>query len=248
MKALAKAASPKSFKVRSTSLEQLPTAAFGKLPIRHFAADCQQTIVAPYLQQLIQELRQAGLQYFTPTFYFGDEWFAPEGLPAIAIPIYLAHPRLTEMSLRLGKKIEGHQPDACMKLLRHECGHVFDHAFACSRTRIWQQLFGNPRKAYRTQKYRFQPQHPDFVDYLGDGYGQSHPDEDFAETFAAVLDPESGWKTKYAHSPFVFKKLTYVALLIKQNSKRALPPIAEPLPFAAARMRRSVANYCQSLP
>ena len=29
-----------------------------------------------------------------PDCYLGDEWFSPEGIPAIAIPFYLAHPRL----------------------------------------------------------------------------------------------------------------------------------------------------------
>ncbi len=40
-------------------------------------------------------------------------------------------------------------------------------------------------------------------------YAQSHPDEDFAETFAVWLRPRSNWRTRYAGWP-ALKKLEYV--------------------------------------
>src|SRR5205807_4891813 len=43
---------------------------------------------------------------------------------------------------------------------------------------------------------------------------QSHPDEDFAETFAVWLTPESQWQQRYAGWP-ALKKLTYVDQLMR---------------------------------
>src|SRR5262249_52004398 len=64
-----------------------------------------------------------------PTCYLGDEWFSPAGVPAIAIPFYLAHPRLRQLELHQMLEVEGGTADWCMKLLRHECGHAIDHAY-----------------------------------------------------------------------------------------------------------------------
>ena len=45
-------------------------------------------------------------------------------------------------------------------------------------------------------------------------YAQSHPDEDFAETFAVWLTPDSTWADRYKGWP-VLKKLQYVDGLMK---------------------------------
>ena len=47
------------------------------------------------------------------------------------------------------------------------------------------------------------------VQHLRLWYAQSHPDEDFAETFAVWLRPRSHWRTRYAGWP-ALKKLEYV--------------------------------------
>ena len=44
-------------------------------------------------------------------------------------------------------------------------------------------------------------------------YAQSHPDEDFAETFAVWLDPNSAWRERYRGWP-VLKKLEYMDRLM----------------------------------
>jgi hypothetical protein len=46
-------------------------------------------------------------------------------------------------------------------------------------------------------------------------YAQSHPDEDFAETFAVWLRPRSHWRTRYADWP-ALKKLEYVDELMDE--------------------------------
>ena len=45
--------------------------------------------------------------------------------------------------------------------------------------------------------------------HLDPWYAQSHPDEDFAETFAVWLTPQSNWEQRYAGWP-ALKKLEYM--------------------------------------
>ena len=81
----------------------------------------------PRIAELYAELGARGLA-LEPPCYLGDEWFSPVPTPAIAIPFYLAHPRLEELELRQMMEVEGGNPAQCQRLLRHECGHAFDHA------------------------------------------------------------------------------------------------------------------------
>ena len=56
--------------------------------------------------QFQEELAARGLA-FRPACYLGDEWFSPAGVPAIAIPFYLAHPRLKSLEHRQMLEVEG---------------------------------------------------------------------------------------------------------------------------------------------
>ena len=84
-----------------------------------------------------------------------------------------------------------------MRILRHECGHVITHAYQLYRRRRWQQLFGPSSQRY-PRYYRPNPASRNYVQHLRLWYAQSHPDEDFAETFAVWLRPRSHWRTRYA--------------------------------------------------
>ena len=50
-------------------------------------------------------------------------------------------------------------------------------------------------------------------------YAQSHPDEDFAETFAVWLTPRSNWRKRYEGWP-ALKKLQYVDELMAEIANR----------------------------
>src|SRR5262249_57486882 len=50
------------------------------------------------IAELGKELEAKGLQ-FRPHYWLADEWFCPDGVPGIAIPFYLAHPRLRRLEL-----------------------------------------------------------------------------------------------------------------------------------------------------
>ena len=58
--------------------------------------------------------------------------------------------------------------------------------------------------------------------HLKDGYAQGHPAEDFAETFAVWLDPQSNWKKKYQNWGCL-KKLLYMDQLM--HSLQGVQPI-----------------------
>ena len=104
--------------------------------------------------------------------------------------------------------VEGGTVPECMRILRHEAGHVVQHAYQLHSRRHWQQLFGPSSKRYPNY-YRPKPTSKRYVQHLPLWYAQSHPDEDFAETFAVWLTPRSNWRKRYFGWP-ALKKLQYV--------------------------------------
>ena len=139
----------------------------------------------------ITELEARGLPV-RPDCYLGDEWFSPEGSPVIAIPFYLAHPRLKQLELHQMLEVEGGTYEWCMQILRHECGHAYDHAYQFSSTDAWVEVFGDRDVEYQPETYRPRPYSKSFVRHLPNWYAQAHPDEDFAETFAVWLALPAG--------------------------------------------------------
>ena len=45
------------------------------------------------IAEIQAELNARGLS-FQPHFWLSAEWFSPDGVPGVAIPFYLAHPRI----------------------------------------------------------------------------------------------------------------------------------------------------------
>ena len=152
--------------------------------------------LAERTSHLREEINARGLQ-FPLHFYLADEWFTPDGATAIAIPFYLAHPRLEKLEESQMFEVEGGDEDWCMRILRHEAGHAIDNAFRLRRRRQRQAVFGAPSKPY-PEFYTPKPYSKSFVLHLDAWYAQSHPDEDFAETFAVWLTPSSEWRQRYS--------------------------------------------------
>ena len=169
--------------------------------------------VEPRIEQLYEELEQRGLD-FRPHFWLGDEWFSPDGVPGIAVPFYLAHPRLARLELHQMLEVEGGSRPWCMRILRHEAGHTIDTAYRLHRRRRWREVFGKSSVPY-PEHYQPKPYSKSFVLHLDLWYAQSHPSEDFAETFAVWLKPRSRWRAQYAGWP-ALKKLEYVDELMAE--------------------------------
>lgn len=169
----------------------------------------------PRIEQLYSELAARGVA-LRPDCYLGDEWFSPEGVPAISIPFYLAHPRLKLLELHQMLEVEGGTADWCQMLVRHECGHAIDHAYRFSSRSDWRDIFGSPETEYAPETYTPRPYSKSFVRHLPNWYAQAHPDEDFAETFAVWLAsaPED-WRQRYAGWK-ALEKLDYVHCLMSE--------------------------------
>jgi len=163
-----------------------------------------------------------------PICYLGDEWFCPEGCATIAIPFYLAHPRLKKLEEKMMMEVEGGTEDWCMRLLRHEMGHVLNHAYLLEKEKTWQKLFG-PTSSEYSESFRARPYSRRFVRHLDDYYAQSHPEEDFAETLAIWLTPDLDWRQQYKDWS-ALAKLEYVDDLMENLAGKP------PLVFSKARM------------
>jgi hypothetical protein len=171
------------------------------------------TPLARCVRRLYAELEGAGLR-FRPHCWLADEWFSPDGIPGIAIPFYLSHPRLRGLERRMMREVEGGNSNWMMRILRHEAGHAIDSAYRLRRRRRWRELFGPASRPY-PESYRPRPGSRRFVQHLGSWYAQSHPTEDFAETFAVWLQRGASWRRAYAGWP-ALDKLRYVDELMRE--------------------------------
>ena len=178
--------------------------------------------LADRIAQLRGELDARDLR-FPLHFYLSDEWFTPDGATAIAIPFYLAHPRLEKLEEAQMLEVEGGEYEWCMRILRHEAGHAIDNAFRLRRRRQRQHTFGSPSKPY-PEFYTPKPtaRASSCISILD---AQSHPDEDFAETFAVWLTPNSEWRQRYAGWR-ALGKLEYMDSLMDRCA--AAPPFRIP--------------------
>ena len=169
--------------------------------------------IMPRINKLYNELERQQLP-FKPHFWLSDDWFCPDHIPGVAIPFFLVHPRLKKLEKDFMMDVEGANYHSCMKLLRHETGHALANAYKLTQRRDWRKMFGNPNSAYH-DSYAPKPYSKRFVVNLPGWYAQSHPHEDWAETFAVWLTPNSEWKKRYRNWPAI-KKLHYVDDLMKE--------------------------------
>ena len=200
--------------------------------------------LATQVEGLYDDLAQAGLKHFRPRVYFGDEWFSPEGLNAISLPFYLTDPRLMRLERLHMSTVEGGTPLTCRKLLRHEAGHSFDHAYRVSARPEWRALFGDPRRDYNPDAFIPDRRSRDFVRHLPGFYAQAHPDEDFAETFAVTVTPRANWRRAYQNHPKALAKLRFVErLLIEHASLKPKRRDDGSTCYAASRMRSTLRRF-----
>jgi hypothetical protein len=174
------------------------------------------------IAELHEELAGRGIQ-FRPHFWLSDEWFTPDGVPGVAIPFYLAHPRLARLEREQMLEVEGGTPSWCMRILRHEAGHAIDNAYMLRRRRRRRAMFGSSTIEY-PEFYTPKPHSRSFVLHIDNWYAQSHPDEDFAETFAVWLNPRSEWRRRYHDWP-ALKKLEYMDALMREIAVQ--PPLVD---------------------
>ena len=199
--------------------------------------------LADRIAQLRAELDDRGLR-FPLHFYIAEEWFTPDGATAIAIPFYLAHPRLERLEEAQMFEVEGGEHEWGMRILRHEAGHAIDNAYKLRLRRARREIFGLPSRAY-PEFYTPKPYSKSYVLHLDAWYAQSHPDEDFAETFAVWLTPNSEWANRYKGWK-ALQKLEYMDALMRSLAGQA-PRVdnqaeIEPLRDARKTLRQHYRN------
>ena len=182
--------------------------------------------LAPLIWQLYDELAAHGL-IFRPPCHIGDEWFVPVGIPAIFLPFFLVHDRLRALEKTMMLEVEGGTPEWFMKLMRHEAAHAYSYVYQLPRKKKWRQTFGRTSRQETPDFYQPRPFSRSYVLHLDDWYAQSHPDEDFAETFAVWLTPGLDWRKRYAGWK-ALQKLEYVDELM--GSLAGKPPQPQHLP------------------
>ena len=191
------------------------------LRFRDLAVDVRGSMLEPLVQTMWAELAERGLRV-KPHVWASTEWFSPDGVPGIAAPFYLVHPRLLRLERAMMLEAEGSTREECLMILRHEAGHAIQHAWRLQRREGWRRTFGDPSRPYPTT-YRPNPASQRFVQHLRQYYAQAHPHEDFAETFAVWLAPRSLWRRRYAGWP-ALKKLEYVDELMREL-RGSSPPV-----------------------
>lgn len=178
----------------------------------------------PLIKQLYDELSAKGLT-FHPPCHIGDEWFVPVGIPAIFVPFFLVHDRLRALEKTMMLEVEGGTREWFMRLIRHEAAHAYSYAYYLPRKKRWQDAFGRTSRDQTPDVYHPQPFSRSYVVNLDDWYAQSHPDEDFAETFAVWLTPEVDWRKRYGGWK-ALQKIEYVDELMRSLAGK--PPLHMP--------------------
>ncbi|HVT43053.1 MAG TPA: putative zinc-binding metallopeptidase [Thermoanaerobaculia bacterium] len=200
--------------------ETLSDAELLEIRVRDLGLQVEGTWIEQCVDDLYEELARRNIR-FRPHAWLSYDWFVPDVIPGIAIPFYLAHPRLMKIERKQMLEVEGGTREEMMRILRHECGHAIDNAYRLCRDTEWRRFFGNPSKPY-PEHYRPNPASRRHVHHLRLYYAQSHPLEDFAETFAVILGSRGGWRKRYAGWP-ALRKLQYVdELLDTLHSRRVV--------------------------
>ena len=200
--------------------------------IRDLGLRLEGTWLEARVDALYHELAQRDIA-LRPHCWLSDEWFSPRNVPGIAIPFYLAHPRLIRLERSMVLEAEGSSVVECTRILRHEAGHAIQHGYRLHRRAGYQRVFGKSSTEYPTS-YRPNPTSRRYVQHLRAYYAQAHPDEDFAETFAVWMQPRARWRKRYEGWP-ALRKLEYVDELMNElrdtrppvRSRERVAPISE---------------------
>ena len=124
-----------------TSWTRLPDEELLKLRFCDLGLSIERSPLARHVRRLYRDLAQRGIRV-RPHLWLSEEWFSPDGVPGIAVPFYLAHPRLERLERRIMHEAEGGNSRLLMRILRHEAGHAIDNAYRLRRRKRWREVFG----------------------------------------------------------------------------------------------------------
>lgn len=210
-------------------------------PIKDLGIDFSKLPHPGMIRKLKNILLKRGIK-LNPLIWASDEWYCPVGKSSIAIPFTLFHPRLIKLEKQFLGFCEGANENEFYKLLVHECGHAIDHAYKLNKDIFREEFFGSSKAPY-PQYYLPKPYSKNFVRHLKNNYAQSHPDEDFAETFSVWMGNKTEWKKKYTAG--ALDKLLYMDYLM-QEIKETKPYInTKKKELKASEDTRTLREYFQ---
>src|SRR5437879_3467270 len=146
--------------------------------------------LAAHVRRLYADLERRGIA-LRPHVWLSEEWFSPDGVPGIAVPFYLAHPRLERLERRIMREAEGGNTRLLLRILRHEAGHALDNAYRLRRRKRWRAVFGPASLPYPA-RYRARPGSRRYVRHLGERDTQAPPGGDPAARTPAPARPGRG--------------------------------------------------------
>ena len=223
-------------KQKRVVLRQLP---LKKLPLKKSGLPIHNAI-----QKIKKELIAKGIQ-MEPVFWISKEWFCPDGVCGVAIPFYLFNPSLQRMEKENTGLVEGETYDQILKLLRHEIGHAFENLYGTRQFVERKKVFGSSNSKPYPSSYEPQLYSQKYIKHLGEAYAQSHPDEDFAETFAVWMS-QSLVKIKrtYKKYPQQLEKLLAVERIVTEAISRGALASCKFNPFEPLNtLNDSLAQY-----
>ena len=218
-----------------------PDAELLRIRLCDLALRIEDSEIGPLIEQLWRELGERGLK-FRPQCYLSTEWFVEQGETCIGIPFFLAHPKLMRLERRQVLDVEGASADEAMRILRHEAGHAVDYAYRMKRSRGRREIFGSSSTPY-PENYTPRPHSHGFVRHLDNWYAQSHPDEDFAETFAVWLTPHSAWGERYRNWKGALRKLQWMDARMTKLRGQDVRVQSGAMPHAIAADQRTLQDF-----
>ena len=77
--------------------------------------DLELSIAGTDLEQRIAQVNAEleARKLVLPRYWLSDEWFTPDGIVGVAIPFYLAHPRLAKLEYDQMLEVEGGSAESC---------------------------------------------------------------------------------------------------------------------------------------
>lgn len=163
------------------------------------ASSLQGTRVERALLYVEKEMEKLEIS-IAPEFYLSHETGVVDGTSSVAIATKELHS----------------SPRRLRKLIAHELGHVLFYHYNVVNNKEVREVFGDLDAEYPDGLlFPFNPLSRSYVYYLRPFYGQKHPEEDFAETFAAFLEygEDALWMYWWLDDAGV-KKLTEMMRLI----------------------------------
>jgi len=219
-------------------------------PLNRLDVSIEKSFFAEAIRTGRADLKRLHINYLEPYFYLSTGYGTVAGTTSIALGFYDCHPLLQELNHAL--RGFRYSNEDIVNLVRHELGHAFAYAYKLYTRKDFRRIFrvkGHYFRTYpATDRYieRANPYSRDFVNPSGDHYAQKHPDEDFAETFTVLMQPNYNWEYEYRNYPGALKKLRFVQGLLKELGNT--PPLVSqaPYPFEPLEeFKETVAQFCK---